>query len=332
VRDTSKFPTSKYGPASPVAVAKGDDVPKGGGHYKVGKKYKVAGRWYHPKEDENYNKTGLASWYGPTFHGRKTANGEVFDRYALSAAHPTLPMPSYVRVTNTANNHSVIVRVNDRGPFAHDRIIDLSERTAELLDMKKRGVGKVRVEYVGRAGLAGSDDERLLASFTPNGNAQMPSTGHAYAEAKVNPPLAQLAQAPLPPAPLPQNTQLATRYVQPTLIQPVALAATPQPIIQASPQVAQPAVMPAVQYASAYQPVTQQAGQSLVQLGVFGDAGNAQRLAQSMQQHGQVLLETVPSDNGSLYRVRVLVQQNQMDRLYTSAAQAGVVNPRVISY
>ena len=163
------FPQSKYGKASPRVVSYGAPVPKGGGRYHVGKPYKVAGKWYRPRENPKYRAVGIASWYGSAFHGRKTANGEIYDMSALTAAHPTLPLPSYVRVTNLHNNRSVIVRVNDRGPFAHGRIIDLSQRAAELLDYKKRGTAKVRVEYVGKARMDGQDHEYLMASLRING-------------------------------------------------------------------------------------------------------------------------------------------------------------------
>lgn len=115
----------KYGVAASPRVVSSGPIPKGGGRAMVGKPYKIAGRWYHPKEDPDYVGVGLASWYGDAFHGRKTANGEVYDMNMLSAAHPTMPLPSYARVTNYSNNRSVIVRVNDRGPFAHGREIDL---------------------------------------------------------------------------------------------------------------------------------------------------------------------------------------------------------------
>ena len=108
----------KYGvSASPRVVDAGDPVPKGGGTYRVGKPYVVAGRTYVPEEDANYRAEGMASWYGDDFHGRLTANGEVFDMHSISAAHPTLPMPSYARVTNLTNKKSIVVRVNDRGPL-----------------------------------------------------------------------------------------------------------------------------------------------------------------------------------------------------------------------
>jgi rare lipoprotein A len=119
------------------------------------------------QEERNYAKVGAASWYGDAFHGRLTANGEVYDMTHLTAAHPTMPLPSYARVTNTKNGASVIVRVNDRGPFAHNRIIDLSKRAADLLDYRHAGVAKVKVEYVGRAPLHGRDDNYLLASYKP---------------------------------------------------------------------------------------------------------------------------------------------------------------------
>ena len=151
--------------ASPIVATNRAEMRRGGGRDQVGRPYRIAGRLYTPREDPNYDRTGIASWYGPGFHGRLTANGEVFDQYALSAAHPTLPLPSYVRVTNLANDHSVIVRVNDRGPFAHDRIIDLSKRAADVLAMRQDGVGRVRVEFVDRAPLHGQDVEWLEASI-----------------------------------------------------------------------------------------------------------------------------------------------------------------------
>ncbi|HKU09448.1 MAG TPA: septal ring lytic transglycosylase RlpA family protein [Bradyrhizobium sp.] len=167
----------KYGvSSSPRVVALGDPVPKGGGTYRVGKPYTVAGRVYVPEEDPNYRAEGLASWYGDDFHGRLTANGEVFDMTALTAAHPTLPIPSYARVTNVRNGKSLIVRVNDRGPYHANRLIDVSNKAAELLEFKSNGVARVRVEYVGRAPLEGTDDRQLLATLRTGTPAPAPST------------------------------------------------------------------------------------------------------------------------------------------------------------
>ncbi len=121
----------RYGvAASPRVGELGDRLPRGGGVYKVGKPYQVAGRWYFPREEPAYDQSGVASWYGTDFHARKTANGEVFDMNALTAAHPTLPLPSYVSVTNLQNGRTVLVRVNDRGPYVHSRLIDLSRQAA----------------------------------------------------------------------------------------------------------------------------------------------------------------------------------------------------------
>ncbi len=199
-----KFSEEKYGvAASPRMVDGGKPVPKGGGRYMVGKPYKVAGKWYRPKLDPNYKSEGLASWYGPTFHGRMTANGEIFDRNALTAAHTTMPLPSYAKVTNVKNGRSLIVRVNDRGPFHGNRTIDLSERVATMLDYKSKGVAKVKVEYIGRAPLHGQDEAFLLASYRGPGavepGATMPGTMLAMADPQPSAPVA------IGPAPVPRN-------------------------------------------------------------------------------------------------------------------------------
>jgi len=166
----------KYGvSSSPRVIAYGEVVPKGGGTYRIGKPYIVAGRVYVPEEDVNYREEGLASWYGNDFHGRLTANGEVFDMDALTAAHPTLPMPCYARVTNLYNGKSLIVRVNDRGPYHGNRLIDVSNKAAELLEFRSNGVARVRVEYVGHAPLEGSDDRQLMATLRTGIPAPSPS-------------------------------------------------------------------------------------------------------------------------------------------------------------
>lgn len=132
------------------------------GDFKVGNPYKVKGRTYTPAEKYHYSQTGVASWYGPGFHGKMTANGEIFNKYELTAAHKTLQMPSIARVTNLENGKSIIVRINDRGPFANDRIIDLSEKAAELLDMKIKGTARVRVDVLEK-------ESRMVASAAKQG-------------------------------------------------------------------------------------------------------------------------------------------------------------------
>jgi len=166
------FPESKWGvSASRRVAADGDHIPKGGGRYKVGDPYQVGGSWYNPREQTDYDRVGIASWYGSDFHGRHTANGEVFDMNALTAAHPTLPMPSYAYVTNLSNNRTILVRINDRGPYVGDRVIDLSRKSADALGLRAGGTGKVRVRYAGRAPLDGSDhhERQYLASRPWNG-------------------------------------------------------------------------------------------------------------------------------------------------------------------
>jgi rare lipoprotein A len=151
--------------ASPRIVSEGP-IPRGGGVYKLGSPYQIGGRWYVPRVDPGYDRVGVASWYGADFHGRRTANGEIYDMRALTAAHPTLPLPSYVTVTNLSNGRTLLVRVNDRGPYANGRIIDLSWAVARHLDMARQGTERVRVRYAGPAPLDGNDahERRFLAA------------------------------------------------------------------------------------------------------------------------------------------------------------------------
>jgi rare lipoprotein A len=172
----------------------GQPVPKGGGSYQLGKPYQIAGLWYTPREDPGYDRVGSASWYGELFHGRRTANGEIYDMDRLSAAHPTLPLPVYARVTNLNNGRSIVVRINDRGPYARDRVIDLSRRSAELLGFRNHGTATVRVKYLGRAPLSGDDsyELRYLASqswvrFAAKGKSSKGRNG-AFAVSSTLPP------------------------------------------------------------------------------------------------------------------------------------------------
>ncbi len=259
------FPEGVYGSASPRVVADGEPVPKGGGQYLVGKPYSVAGKTYVPTE-KKFAAVGLASWYGDAFHGRRTANGEIYDKNAITAAHPTMPLPSYARVTNLRNRRSIIVRVNDRGPYHGGRVMDLSARAAEALDYKHFGTAKVKIEYVGRAALGGSDDRKLLATLRLDGEpAQLndvayspvrvaeqqrgfsrPAQGDAEQVALAQPEAAQPegAQAELSgveqAAPLPPTRQADAQtqaYVQPPQAQRVALAelAGPSAALPSSP-------------------------------------------------------------------------------------------------
>lgn len=164
---STSAPTRKVG-----RMPRNDELPKGdqGVQRKVGNPYKVAGVWYYPKEDPTYDKIGYASWYGRDFHGKKTANGEIYNMNALTAAHKTLPMPTFVKVTNLENNRSIVLRVNDRGPFVSGRLIDVSRRGAQLLGFEKQGVTRVRIQ-------ASDEQGRVLrASSAPPAESTAQST------------------------------------------------------------------------------------------------------------------------------------------------------------
>lgn len=262
--------------SSPRVVEGARPVPRGGGTYRVGRPYTIAGRRYVPYEKRvGHTEVGVASWYGRQFHGRLTANGEVYDMNALSAAHRTMPMPSYARVTNLRNGHSVVVRVNDRGPFHGNRVIDLSHRTANLLAFRGHGVARVRVDYLGRASVDGSDDRRLLATLrmdgspAPSPNAVTP-TMLAAAPGPAEParqmqPAVQVAVAT--PAVAQPRFELASISSSPApaaapLNAPVSMASAPLP--QQRPQAAGPTGMTAVARVSQppqiYQPPVQRSG------------------------------------------------------------------------
>lgn len=156
--------------------------------------YQIRGRWYRPEEQPRYDETGMASWYGDQFHGRPTATGERFDMNALTAAHKTLPLPGLVEVTNLANGRRVVLRVNDRGPFVDNRIIDLSRGAADALDLRRAGVGEVRVRYLGRAPRQGGGSTLQYAAAPPS--APAPAAGPV--------PYESVAYLPPPPVAAPR--------------------------------------------------------------------------------------------------------------------------------
>ncbi|MEH3119810.1 MAG: septal ring lytic transglycosylase RlpA family protein [Methylorubrum populi] len=235
----------KYGVrASRRLYNEGDVIPKGGGRRFSGKPYVVAGKTYVPREDaRGYVREGLASWYGSAFHGRVTANGEVFDRHSIAAAHPTLPLPSYVRVTNLDNGYSMILRVNDRGPYHAGRVMDVSEEAARALDFHRRGTARVRVEYAGKASIAGSDDRKLLATLRTDGTPA--ATGRA--------PVMMADLGPSEPDPAPERLERASRALafrpagerddDAETASPAPRPAKPAPVMLASAAVAVPAAL-----------------------------------------------------------------------------------------
>jgi len=200
------------------------------------KPYVANGTRYEPHADPHYTAVGLASWYGAGFHGRQTADGERFDMGGLTAAHKTMPLPSYARVTNMSNGASIVVRVNDRGPYVHGRLIDLSSRAADLLQFKNSGVGKVKVEYVGRAPDSPDDTRTLLATLRTDGTpAPMPSGAPGTMLAGAAVPVAakilpvQTAQASVKAIPMPKVVPAQPFATVPSIVAQGDNSALPAP-------------------------------------------------------------------------------------------------------
>lgn len=250
-------------------------IPKG--TYKVGTPYQIDGVWYYPKEDPFYDETGVASWYGSDFHGKSTANGESYNMDALTAAHRTLPLPSIVRVTNLENGKSIRLRVNDRGPYARGRILDVSRRAADLLGFQRNGTARVRVQYEGRGKVADplqSADLDENQPLQPGTIKAAPVT--AVAASELAPPpgaSAATAASPLPPA-------AATR----TLL-PDTGSNEPDGVVTLQ------AVPPATRL--------------WIQLGSFSARSNAERLVASLAGVGTTHVSTVVVNGKAMHRVRL---------------------------
>ena len=242
-----------------------------GGRYKVGTPYKIDGVWYYPKEDPSYDNTGVASWYGRDFHGKLTANGEKYDMNALTAAHPTLPMPTKVRVTNLENGRSLILRVNDRGPFRKGRIIDVSRKASELLGFQEQGTAKVRVTFLGRA-----DYETEVV--------EKPKTTYRERTAAKAAPVESVSTGELASIP-------GVKEAKPTTPVPPA----------AKPVAASSSAEGEVQYVSVPGDT-----ELYVQAGAFVAADNAKRLAGKLERVGQpVKVNRKDLDGRNYYQVRL---------------------------
>lgn len=278
------------------------------GLYKVGNPYQIEGTWYYPAEDWNYNESGIASWYGEAFHGKDTANGEVFDLNAITAAHRTLPLPSIVEVTNLDNGRSLQVRVNDRGPYARGRIIDLSRRSAQLLGFEGQGTAKVRVkilvpESIQAASLArhnGGDDKAIAAIDAPK-PAPLPPVA---AQPLAPPPGARVAAAPQPAPPLPA----------PAPARQFASVAPPPPPVD---QVTVAPVKPSHIY---------------IQAGAFSKSDNANRVKTRIEQLGTVKVTGVHAQGIDMYRVRLgpIPTVEEADRLLAQVVGTGLAEARIV--
>jgi rare lipoprotein A len=284
----------KTPPPAPPAVT----VPPNAGVYKIGQPYQIDNVWYYPREQPDYDETGIASWYGPTFYGKRTANGELYDGNALTAAHRTLPMPVNVRVTNLENGKSLVVRVNDRGPFARGRIIDLSRRAAELLDVVQNGTARVRVTYLGRADLgAGAPPETPpeIASALPAApSGKVDSSALAILPGATVAPPAKVETLPAPPPPPP---------VQVTANQPTG-------------QVTRVAVPTATRL--------------YVQVGAFSSLNNAKTLLTRLG--GDLRISTLQRGGQTLYRVRTgpLGSVEDADAALQRVSAAGATDAQIV--
>lgn len=249
----------------------------GGGTYKVGTPYQIGGVWYYPKEDPFYDETGIASWYGHDFHGKLTANGEQYNMDALTAAHRTLPLPTIVRVTNLENGKSLRLRVNDRGPYARGRIIDVSRRAAELLGFQKNGTARVRVEYEGRGKVA---DPSQSADLDPD---------HAPASSVRAAPLSSVAATDLAPPPGAQaSTPAATAASLPV---PPAAATTATTADNEPDGIVSTEQVPATT-------------RLWVQVGSFTSRQNADRLVSNLSRVGVAQSSRVLLNGKPMFRVR----------------------------
>ncbi len=303
------------------------NTSKSVGYFKVGSPYKIQGRKYYPKESYTLVETGIASWYGPNFHGKKTANGEIFNQHELTAAHRTLQMPSIVRVTNLENGRSIIVRVNDRGPFARGRIIDLSKRAAELLDMKVQGTAKVKVEVL-------PVESRMVAEVAKRGEAttgmevamnnRMQGSGHQNDDDNDRQRPALMA---------PRDTIKTAQYGTP-LSQGTEKAAT-LTSVRAEP-LSQPSVPGHITGGNFYpDPVVRTVAVNptkiYVQAGSFTSQANAQNLAARLQSLGQVDIFPAMVNGQQFYRVRLnALNVSQADQILNNLAQAGNSNAIIV--
>lgn len=286
------------------------------GTYKVGNPYQIAGTWYYPKEDYDYREEGVASWYGPGFNGQLTANGEVYDQTDMTAAHRTLPLPSMVRVTNLDNGRSIVLRINDRGPFAKNRIIDISERGAQLLDFVRQGTARVRVELMAEESLAlkralldgsGTPDDMPVIVAAPRGSVQ-----------------GQVLASPMPaPPPAPVTVQAPVSVARAPTTQPYVSPSAPAVLVPVSATPVSAGIEPAGGLA---------VGQTFVQAGAFSDAGNVERLSAQLSGVAPVVVTPVEIDGRQLLRVRLgpLASDADAERVLAAVQAQGLPGARVV--
>ncbi|MGB0694069.1 MAG: septal ring lytic transglycosylase RlpA family protein [Rhodospirillaceae bacterium] len=307
-------------------IGKAGTPSPGKGTYKVGKPYEINGKWYHPKEDNRYEEVGEASWYGPNFHGKRTANGDIYDQWAMTAAHPTLPMPSQVTVTNLSNGRTVSLTINDRGPFASNRIIDVSRAAARALGFEKQGTTRVRVT------IDAQESARLKAAALGRSSSSVaqrntrPASASQSAAAR---PASQSApQSQAQPVQVAQMEDMAQSRSQYYAARPTQTDATQQPAVagQGGSAGSQPSQTAAttpqtqtatVQTASTYTPpptaipvaaggaAAASVSGALIQVGSFANEANALRMVDDLSSFGAVQVTQVALGDHLFHRVRI---------------------------
>ena len=320
--------------------------PDSNPHYKVGDPYQIKGVWYYPQENYGYDEVGVASWYGPGFHGRLTANGEVFDANELTAAHRTLPLPSLVRVTNLDNGRQIVLRVNDRGPYAKDRIIDISKRGAQLLGFQQQGTARVRVQIM-------AEESRSIAAMSVREGASLPPAALANPTAPtasspppdVPRPVSVEAYAPTridtPRKPDPQDESVESLppsdqvFAEGAMTAPTSLTPSPRAV---RPEIkkdngltAAPVASGSGRTAAGSLNITDNTG-IFVQAGAFAKKNNAAALQARLKDFTEARISEVKTDAGLLYRVRIgpLASPDEADRLLLKLADHGVVGARIL--
>lgn len=326
------------GPQGKPTARSPDD---GRGSYKVGKAYNIDGKTYYPAENWDYDEVGIASWYGPGFHGRPTASGELYDQHATSAAHPTLPLPSIVRVTNLDNGKQVVARVNDRGPFAHSRIIDLSKGAARQIGLDISGTAKVRVqllrqesETIKQVAMQGGGRDAQMAAIANMDAGDQPSYGQPSYSQPVAVAVAQSA---------PQGPTIAEQIAAREAAERAA-AAQPAPVAAQSVVTQQVLTPPPVQTAAVVQPAPQPAyvpplsaaglsNSIYVQAGAFSQAENAERLRAQLASLGATHVMQTSVSGRDFYRVRVgpMANLDAADQVRARIVAAGHGEARVVT-
>jgi rare lipoprotein A len=291
----------------PPASSSVDAGAKSQGTFKVGKPYQVNGTWYYPSLDLNYDETGIASWYGPDFHEKATANGEQFDQNTLSAAHKTLPLPTIVQVTNLENGRSIEVRINDRGPFVDNRIIDLSRRSAQLLGFEGQGTAKVRVKVLATDSIQAQSIARM------NGAPDM-----IVAEVPQAAPRESVVAEALPP---PSGAVAAPP-------QPARQPALPQAPVAPRPTAAPPE--PELPNRVLLYPV--KPSRIYIQAGAFAQGSNAARMQAKLSNLGSVSVTGTQVNGMSVYRVRLgpIASVDEADQVLAKAISAGATDAKIV--